>query len=96
LTLKTIADDREVGRQGAVVVDQQDVFKALGSVATGELSNDFGSDRHPEVANSIRLADLFSVVQWCSELPLAMTKMFSGGKISNAAFKVGPMIFADL
>jgi hypothetical protein len=61
---ETVTDDREIGRQGTVVVDKKDIFEALSSVTTGKLSNDLGTDGHPEMIDAVRSADFFSVVEW--------------------------------
>jgi hypothetical protein len=57
-----IRDDWEIGRQSAVVVNQQDVFEVFCSIATNELGNDFTADRTPDVVNAITSADFFGVI----------------------------------
>jgi len=59
---EAIADDGEIRRQGAVVVDKQDVGVSFGSVAADVLGDDFAADGTPHVVDAVGLTDFFGVV----------------------------------
>jgi hypothetical protein len=63
IALHSLSDDREVIREGAVVIDEQDVLETLRSIASHELSDDFGSDRRPDVVHTVRAAHLLRIVE---------------------------------
>jgi hypothetical protein len=58
-----IAHDREVWRECAIIVDQENISKPFRRVATNILRNDLTADRTPNVVDTVLTTDLFCVIQ---------------------------------
>jgi hypothetical protein len=58
-----VGDDGKVGREQAVIVDEDDVGEALADAGANELSNQFAADRAPGVVDAVGGADGFGIVE---------------------------------
>ena len=65
VALQPLSNDRKVRWQGAVIVNQQDILEAFGSITADELSDDLRTDRGPQMVNTVRATHLLRVIQRC-------------------------------
>jgi hypothetical protein len=58
-----IAHNWEVGRECAIIVDQENISKAFGRVATDILRDNLAAHRTPNVVDTVLTTDLFRIIQ---------------------------------
>ena len=63
VAVEAIGHDGEVGREQAVVVDEDDVREAFGDAGADELRDHLAADRAPGVVDAVGGADGFGVVE---------------------------------
>ncbi len=61
--IDAVRDDRKVGRKQAVVVDKDDIRKALGHAGANKLGNQFAANGAPGVVHSVSGTNRFRIVE---------------------------------